>query len=153
MVKKYLVELDGKERKALQGMINRGQAAARKLLHARILLKADSGSGGPGWKDEEISEAFGVTVRTVERIRQRLVEHGLEDALNRRRGEEVGCRRKLDGSGEAHLIALACSKAPAGRKRWTIRLLADQLVELRIVESIGRETVRTTLKKMRSNPG
>ena len=153
MVKKYVVELETVERKELEGMINRGQAAARKILHARILLKADSRAGGPGWKDEQIADAFGVAVRTVELIRKRLVEEGLEEALNRRQRASGISRRKLDGRAEAKLIALACSAPPAGRKRWTIRLLADQLVRLEIVESIGRETVRATLKKTRLSHG
>jgi transposase len=134
-------------------MINRGQAAARKILHARILLKADRRAGGPGWTDERIAEAFGVAVQTVERIRKRLVEEGLAEALNRRQRASGISRRKLDGRAEAKLIALACSEPPAGRNRWTIRLLADQLGRLEIVESIGRETVRTTLKKIRLSRG
>jgi transposase len=153
MVKKYVVELEAAERTQLEGMINRGQAAARKILHARILLKADSRAGGPGWKDEQIADAFGVAVRTVELIRKRLVEEGLEEALNRRQRASGISRRKLDGRAEAKLIALACSAPPAGRNRWTVRLLADQLVRLEIVESIGRETVRTTLKKTRLSRG
>ena len=96
MVKKYVVELETVERKELEGMINRGQAAARKILHARILLKADSRAGGPGWKDEQIADAFGVAVRTVELIRKRLVEEGLEEALNRRQRASGISRRKLD---------------------------------------------------------
>ena len=152
MPKKYIVELEAEERAYLQSIINKGKSAARKIQHAQILLKADSGVHGPGWTDQQIADAFCVGVRTVERIRHRLVENGLEDALTRRL-DKYGSRRKLDGEGEAHLIALACSEPPPGRDRWTIRLLADKLVELSIVESIGREAVRTTLKKIRSSPG
>jgi len=150
--KKYVVELSEEERHDLEGLAKKGKAAARKIQHARILLKADQGVQGPGWTDERIAEAYEVSVRTVERIRQRLVEHGLQDALVRRQSEQPS-RRKLDGAAEAQLIALACTPAPEGRRRWTIRLLADRMVELRIVESLGRETVRQTLKKTNSSPG
>ena len=152
MPKKYVVELTAEEREFLEGIVSKGKAAARKIKHANIFLKADSGEHGPAWKDERIAEAFDVNVRTVERMRKRLVEHGLDDALVRVKSS-TGPRRKLDGEGEAKLCAIACSKPPEGRVRWTVRLLADKLVELEVVDSIGRETVRTTLKKMRLNPG
>ena len=152
MPKKYLVELSSEERANLGGMVSKGRAAARKIQHAQILLKADCGAHGPSWTDERIGEAFGVRTRTVERIRRRLVEHGLEDALNRRLAARRP-RRKLDGAGEARLCLLACSAPPEGRERWTLQLLADGLVELRVVESICRETVRATLKKTKSNLG
>ena len=146
MSKKYVVELSEEERKELEWQVKKGKAAARKIQHARILLKADQGAQGPGWTDEQIAQAYEVNVRTAERIRQRLVEHGLDDALVRRQSEQPS-RRKLDGAAEAKLIAMACTPAPEGRKRWTIRLLADRMVELQIVESLGRETTRQTLKK------
>ena len=152
MLKRYIVELTADERKLLQGIVSKGKASARKRQHAQILLKADSGPHRPAWTDERIAEAYGVRVRTVERIRKRLVEHGLEDALNRRQPKH-GPRGKLDGAGEARLIAVACSQPPHGRKRWTMQLLADKLVQLNVVDSIGREAVRTTLKKMKSNHG
>ncbi len=148
MPKKYIVELDAQERANLQAIVRKGKAAAKKILHAQIILKADSGEHGPGWKDREIVDVFSVDVSTVERIRKRLVENGIPDALNRRPRSLDSRKRKLDGEGEAHLFTLACSEAPPGRVRWTIRLLADKLVELEIVDSIGRETVRATLKKM-----
>lgn len=152
MPKKYLVEMSAEERAYLEGIVGKGRVLARKRQQAQILLKADEGPLGPGWTDERITEAFGVNVRTVERVRQRLVERGLEDALVRRLPEQLP-RTKLDGAGEAQLIALACSAAPQGRRRWTIRLLADKLVELRVVDSIGRDTVRRALKKTNSSPG
>ena len=152
MPKKYLVELSAEERTYLEGIVGKGRVLARKRQQAQILLKADEGALGPAWPDERIAEAFGVNVRTVERVRQRLVERGLEDSLVRRLPEQAP-RTKLDGAGEARLIALACSAAPRGRRRWTIRLLADKLVELQVVDSIGRETVRTTLKKTNSSLG
>ena len=151
-MKKYVVELTAAERQQLEELVSKGKALARKIQHARILLKSDQGERGPGWTDERIAEACGVTVCTVERIRQRLVQHGLEDALIRRRSQQAP-RRKLDGAAEARLIALACTPAPAGRRRWTIRLLADKMVELEIVGSLGRETVRQTLKKMSLSRG
>ena len=151
-MKKYVVELTAAERQQLQELVSKGKALARKIQHALILLKSDQGELGPGWTDERIAEACGVTVCTVERIRQRLVEHGLEDALIRRQSKQAP-RRKLDGAAEARLIALACTPAPEGRRRWTIRLLADKMVELEIVGSLGRETVRQTLKKMSLSRG
>lgn len=152
MSKKYLVELTTEERKDLQKIVTTGKAAAKKIKHANIFLKADSGKHGPAWTDERIAEAFGVNVRTIERMRKRLAEHGLEDALQHVR-DPNGSRRRLDGDAEAKLTTIACSKPPDGRKRWTVRLLADKLVELEIVDSIGRETVRMTLKKTRLSLG
>jgi len=127
-------------------MIRSGKAAARILLHARILLKADSGPEAPAWRDEAISEALEVHATTVARVRQRFVEQGLEAAL-RPQPTTRHYERKLDGVAEAHLIALACGPAPEGQAQWTLRLLADQLVELRHVPSISHEAVRQALKK------
>lgn len=152
MEKKYIVELSAEERQQLEGLIRKGKAAARKIQHAQILLKADQGERGPAWTDLQIAEAFGLGVRTVERVRERLVENGLEDALVRRQGR-YGARRKLDGAAEAQLVKLACSKPPRGHTRWSIRLLAGKLVELEVVESVGRETVRQGLKKTKLSPG
>jgi transposase len=121
-------------------------------LRAQILLKADVGEGGPGWTDARIAEAFDVGLSTVHRQRQRLVEEGLEAALARKPSRQAR-PRKLDGEKEARLIAVACAKAPEGYARWTMRLLADRLVELKVVEAISDETVRRTLKKTRSSPG
>jgi transposase len=127
-------------------MLCRGKAAARTLLHARILLKADSGPEAPAWSDEAISEALEVHATTVARVRQRFVEQGLEAAL-RPKPTTRQYERKLDGTAEARLIALACGPAPKGQARWTLRLLADRLIELEHVDSISYETVRRTLKK------
>ena len=153
MPKRYVVELTAAERRELNALIRRGRSLARKIQHAHILLAADSGPHGPGWTDARIAESFGVGLRTVERIRQRLVEHGLEDALVRRQRAHPPKPRKLDGAGEARLTALACSPAPRGHARWTLRLLAERLVELQVVDTISPETVRRTLKKTRSNRG
>ena len=152
-MKKYRVTLTSDERELLAGLIATGKAAAQKLAHARIPLKADPADGGPGWRDERIAEAVQVSVATVERVRQRFVGHGLELALVRRRQDKPSRERKRDGAGEARRIALACSTAPDGRVAWTLELLADKLVELKVVESICPETVRRTLKKTRpANP-
>jgi transposase len=146
MKKKYIVTLTQVERQMLQAMLSRGKAAARKLMHARILLKADAGSGGPAWNDEQIVEGLEVGRATVERVRKEFVEDGLEAALERRKPRRQ-YQRKLDGDGEAHLIALACSQAPEGRSRWTLRLLAGRMVALEEVDHLSYETVREVLKK------
>jgi len=152
MKKKYIVTLTAAERRMLQEMLSRGKAAARKLVHARILLKADAGPAGPGWNDDAIAEGLDVGRATVERVRKEFVEDGLEAALERRKPRRQ-YERALDGDGEAHLIALACQKPPEGRSRWTLRLLADRLVELEYVEQVSYQTVRRTLKKMNLSLG
>lgn len=144
--KLYVVTLTVEERSCLQALISKGKAAARKRLHAQILLKADAGLHGEQWKDAKIEEAFDVSTRTVERVRQRFVEEGLEAALNRKPQKQWRVP-KIDGEAEARLIAAACGPPPEGRPRWTLQLLADRLVELQIVESVSYETVRRTLKK------
>ena len=124
-----------------------GKRSARTLTRARILLKADQAAGGPAWEDAKIAEALGCGVRTIERVRQRFVEQGLEAALSHKPQERPSRERRLDGAAEARLIALACSQPPEGRARWTLKLLADKLVELEVVESVSDETVRRVLKK------
>jgi transposase len=146
MKKKYIVTLTEEERRMLQGMLSRGKAAARKLMHARILLKTDVTVGRPGWNDEAIAEALEVGRATVERVRKEFVEEGLEAALERRQPRRQYPRR-LDGDGEAHLVALACQEPPESRSRWTLRLLADRMVQLEYVDQISYQTVRRTLKK------
>ena len=144
--KRYVVTLTANERSYLESLVRKGKAAARKQVHARILLKSDTGTRGDGWTDEHICEALDVSRPTVERVRKRFVEEGLEAALCRR--EQINRkRRKLDGDGEAHLVALTCGKPPRGRVRWTLRLLANRIVELGWAESISHEAVRQTLKK------
>jgi hypothetical protein len=152
-MKKYKVTLTAEEREQLQALITAGKAAAKKLAHARILLKADAAAGGPAYDDQRIAEAVEVSTDTVGRVRQRFVEHGLEAALGRKKQEQPSRECKLDGRAEARLIALACSAPPAGRKEWTMKLLADKLVELEVVDAISDETVRRTLKKTRSSLG
>jgi transposase len=141
---KYVVRLTEEERQLLQGLLSGKRIAADRALRARILLKADL--DGDAWPDTEIAETFDVGVSTIHRLRQRLVEDGLEAALSRR-PMASNWATKLDGAQEAQLIAIACGPAPEGRARWTLRLLADKLVELEIVDSIATETVRQTLKK------
>ena len=152
MAKKYIVRLPPEERLLLSDLISAGRAAARTQTHARILLKADAGPDGPAWVDTAIAEALETSVRTVERVRERWVCDGLEAALYPQRSA-VPRPRKLDGEQEAHLVTVACSPPPAGHARWTLRLLANRLVELQIVEAIAPETVRLALKKTRSSPG
>lgn len=146
MKKKYPVVLTDSERGQLTQLIAAGTAPARKLIHARILLKADQGSSGPGWRDAAIAEAVEVSQPTVSRVRKQYVEAGVEAALNRRAPRRYS-RRKLDGGQEAHLIALACSQPPTGHGRWSLRLLADRLVELDVVDSVSYQSVRRVLKK------
>jgi transposase len=145
--KKYLVTLTVEERRDLAKLVSAGKRSARTLTHARILLKADQAEGGPAWEDAAIAEALGCGHRTVERIRQRFVEQGLEAALHHKPQDRPSRERTLDGAAEARLIALACSSPPAGRTRWTLKLLADKLVELEVVDSVSDETVRRALKK------
>jgi len=146
LAKKYIVRLTEEERAYLKSLIYKGKVAAHKRLHAEILLKADISELGEQWQDSQISEAFGISTRTVERVRERLVQEDLESALNR--AEPIRVRnRVIDGENEAHLIALACGDAPDGHGRWTLRLLGQQMVELGYVASVSHETIRQTLKK------
>ncbi len=151
-MKVYRVKLTPEERAHLHELLSKGKASARTLTHARILLKADEGDAGPCLTDDEIALDLDVNRSTVERVRVRCVEEGVEAALRPRPSRQLH-PRKLDGVQEAHLIALACSPVPKGRARWSLRLLADKLVELEVVEDISYETVRQTLKKTNSNPG
>src|SRR5919197_5583841 len=143
-MKKYRVTLTEDERAALGQRVATGRGSARELTHARILLKADQGPQGPAWGDIGIAAALDASVPTIERVRKRFVEHGLEDAIRQRRPRRQ-YRTRLDGEQEAHLVALACTPAPLGRRRWTLRLLADKLVELRYIDGVSHETVRQVL--------
>jgi transposase len=151
MKKKYPVTLTEAQREQLKSLIAAGTAPARKLAHARILLKADQSPEGPGWVDEQVADAVQTSQPTVARVRKRYFEEGLEAALNRRAPDRE-YRRKLDGEQEAHLLALACSEPPQGQARWSLRLLTDKLVELEIVEEeVSYQTVRRILKKTSSS--
>jgi transposase len=147
----YLVTLTDEERSELRSLIARGKAAAYRLLHARILLKADAAPGGPAWTDARIAEALETSRLTVERLRKRFVEEGPAACLARKPQAERA--RKVTGDLEARLVALACAKPPEGRATWTLQLLADRLVTLGIRPAISRETVRRTLKKTNSSLG
>ena len=151
MKKKYCVTLEPEERERLRALLAKGRSDVRRLKHAQVLLAADeSPGGGPAQRDEPIAAAVGVARATVERVRQRFVEEGLELAISPYRGAtKRQYKTKLDGQQEAHLIAVACSAPPDGRARWTLSLLAEQMVELKHVGSVSRETVRRTLKKTR----
>ena len=149
---KYVVRLTMEERGTLESLVANARAAADKRLRARMLLKANIGQGGPGWSDEKIAEAFEVGESTIHRLRQRLVEDGLEAALVRKPRSRTRVP-KLDGEKEARLVALACSDPPDGRARWTLQLLADKLVQLEVVDSISDETIRLRLKKTKSSRG
>jgi transposase len=143
--KKYVVRLTDAERDQLAALVSKGKSTARKIVHAQILLKADA--DGPGLTDEEIAETFNVHENTVRAVRERFVMEGLDSALDRKKRATPPCEPKLDGAAQARLTAIACSAPPEGRARWTLQLLGDRLVELKIVKSIARETVRQALKK------
>ncbi len=146
-MKKYIVELTRKERGYLEGLANNGKGAAFRIKRANILLKVDEGKHGPGWKDKQVAEAFDCGIATLERLRKRWIELGTDGALEREtRGPQLS---KLDGDAEAVLVATACSDPPAGRAKWTVRLLADKLVELGVVESCSHMTVQRAMKKTR----
>lgn len=150
--KKYIVTLTDEERTVLEELVNKGKNPAYKVNHARILLLADTNESGGGWSDRDISQALKISVATIERVRQRLVEEGLSVALNRQE-QQNRRQRLLDGEKEAHLIALTCSSPPEGQGRWTMKMLAERMVQLGHLESISNETVRQTLKKTNSSLG
>ena len=149
---KYIVRLTTEERTQVTELISTGRRAASVLARARILLKADASEGGPDWSDRKVAEAVETSLSSVQRVRQACVEEGLAAALEQQRptGRQS---RKLEGAQEARLVALTCSAPPEGRARWTLQLLADRLVALEVVDTIGRECVRTTLKKMTASRG
>lgn len=151
--RKYVLELKLWERRDLERITSTGRSAACKISRAHILLKTDRGEHGPAWTDARIAEALSVSERTVENVRKRAVEEGPMAALERKPRERPPVDPKLDGEGEARLTALACSTPPEGCARWSLRLLADKMVELEVVEAVSHETVRRTLKKTRSSHG
>ena len=146
MYKKYFVTLTSEERSYLEKLVSSGSAPARKLRRARILLKSDCSEEGPNWTYKAICNAFDVNSLTVTNIRKAFAEGGLDKALNRKKPDRE-YEHRLDGNAEAHLIALACSAAPEGYERWSLRLLQERFVRLEIVESVSHETIRSTLKK------
>jgi transposase len=149
MAKKYVVRLSSQEREELQNLVGKGKTQAYRIKHANILLATNV--DGPRWTDEQAAEAFGCHVQTASNVRQRFVEQGLAAALDRKKQDAPSRQRILDGEKEARLVALACSAPPEGRAKWTLQLLADQLVTLEVVEAISDQTVRRTLKKTNSD--
>jgi hypothetical protein len=153
MRKIYRIKLSSEERSELDGLSRKRNVAAHKVMKARALLLCDESESGEGSKDPEIIEKTGIAAATLARLRQRCCEVGPIQALERREQQSVSRQPKLDGEGQARLTTLACCQPPEGCKRWTLRLLADKLVELEVVDSISHETVRVALKKTRSSPG
>src|SRR5437868_5692076 len=151
-VKAYVVRLSGEERQRLEMLIRKGKSPARRLLKARILLKADVSEAGEGWSDTRIIEALDTTASMVYRVRKQLVAEGFEAVLSRKQRATPAVARIFDGEKEAKLIALACSKPPKGRARWTLRLLENKVVELNIVDRASDSTIGRTLKKTLSSP-
>jgi transposase len=149
----YVVKLTAEEQAELEGVVRKGKAAGWKIQRAQALLKCDQGRDGPGWIDQRIAAAFGCTRQSVENWRKQAVERGPLSLLERKARETPPILPKLDGEQQAQLVKLACSKPPEGRARWTMQLLADRLVQLKVVDKIGPETVRRTLKKMTSSRG
>jgi transposase len=147
MKKKYLVKLTDEDRSFLEQTVKSGNAPARKITRAWILLKSDcSEDDGPNWSYKKICQAYNVSEVTVYQVRKSYVENGLEKTINRKKPERE-YEHRIDGEAEAHLIALACSEAPNGQERWTLRLLQDRMIKLDYVKDVSHETIRTTLKK------
>lgn len=148
MALRYRVTLTQEERKELEAFSSKGKRAARAVIHARALLLLDCGEFGPQWVVARVAEALGTTTRSLEHLKKRFIEEGLQAALDRKERETPPRAIQFGGEFEAHLLALACSEAPAGRERWTVRLLAEKMVELQWVETVSPMTVCNTLKKM-----
>jgi transposase len=146
-VSKYSVKLNREQRQQLEELVKKGEAPARKIQHAHILLKSDKGEYGQRWSYKRIQEAFGIGTTMIKRVRKRFVENGLEDALNRRKQPERPDKQKIDGRQEAQIIAMLCTERPEGQETWTLRAIAERVVRLEIVESVSYETIRTVLKK------
>ena len=153
MTKRYIVRMSDEERKQLTELLGKKVLAAKKRMRAQVLLKADASKDGPAWIDSRIAEAFGVSVVTIEKVRKSYVMEGFEAAIERRKQCRPSRQPVLDGAKEARLVALCCGTVPAGHGRWTLQMLADKLVELKVVESISYETVRQALKKTNCSLG
>jgi len=151
-VKKYIVKLSGEQRERLNTLIQKGKRRARQLVKPRILLKADASEAGEGWSDNQLTTALDTGVDTIARTGQQLVEEGLDSVLTRKHSPASARKRIFDGAAEAKLVAVACSKPPTGRARWTLKLLEEAVVELNIVERASDNTIGRTLKKIRSSP-
>lgn len=151
MSPRYRVTLSQEERQELEAITKRGKTKARRVILARALLLCDAGTDGPSWRVSEVAEALGITSRTIEHLKKRFVEEGMKSALERKAREKPPREIIFDGRFEARLIALACSDAPEGRQRWTVRLLADKAVELKYASSVSHMTVQRILKKTNLN--
>lgn len=147
MSPRYRVTLTKEERVELEAMTHRGKIHARKFIHARALLLCDAGEYGPAWNVADVAAALSVTSRSIEHLKKRFVEEGIEAAIDRKPREKPPREVRFDGAFEARLIALACSEAPEGRRRWTVRLLADKAIELKFAETVSHMTVQRVLKK------
>ncbi len=147
MNKRWIVRLEAEERNRLEQLVRTGKAAAYRIRHAHVLLAVDESDAGPQLADQQVAETLGIGLRSIESLRRRFVEEGLDAALGRKQRERPSIEPMFDGEKEAQLIAVACGAKPEGRARWTLELLADRVVALRIVEHCSRETVRRTLKK------
>ncbi len=150
--KRYRVKLEEDERDELEALVSKGKGSVRRIRRAQMLLMADEDQEGGGWKDADIAKALGAHQRTVERTREKCVKEGVEAALNHTRPKRKRSK-VLDGAAEARLVQLACSQAPDGHEEWSMQMLADKLIELKVVETVSRETVRTTLKKTNLSRG
>ena len=148
MAPRYRVTLTEEERKELEAISTKGKRAARTILYARALLLLDAGEFGPKWKVSQVAEAIGTTTRSLEKLKKQFIEDGLSAAIERKKRVTPPREIKFGGEFEAHLLALACSDAPEGRERWTVRLLAEKMIELKMVSSVSAMTVCNTLKKM-----
>ena len=151
MVARYRVTLTAEEQKELEQFTRPGKTESRKYIHARALLLCNAGVGGPAWNVADVAEALGITSRAIEKLKKRFVEEGLNAALERKPSEKPPREVQFDGAFEARLITLACSSAPEGHARWTVRLLADKVVELKYASSVSHMTVQRVLKKMNLN--
>ena len=149
MNKKYIVRLTTKEKKELENLVKKGRTQAYRIKHANILLAVDA--DGPNWPDHQVAKAYKCHQNTVVNVRQRFVEQGFEAALERKKQQSPSRERIIDGEGEARLIAIACSSPPEGFAKWTMQMLADELVALKVVDSVSSQTVWRTLKKMNLN--
>jgi hypothetical protein len=146
-MKKYIVRLEAEERQRLSNVVRAGKASALRIRHANVLLAVDESEEGPGLKDEPVARTLGISVRSIEYLRQRFVEEGLDSALERKKQVRPSVQRMFDGDKEAKLVAVACGPKPAGRTRWTLKLLADRVVQLKIVDQCSTETIRRVLQK------
>jgi transposase len=152
-MRRYSIQLNQGQRKILEDIVKKGEAPARKIMHAHILLKTDSGKNGPGCSSQQIQVALGIGKTVVQTVRQRFIDNGIEDAIERKPQPRRPNKLKINGEQEAKIVAFLCTEQPEGQERWTIRALTDRLMEVEIVDDVSHETVRQVLKKMNLNLG